>query len=128
MKIVGFILLAIGCVSGVASLLMDTTVSVSHDVNGWTQVEQVHNVGRMDDRRTWLICSGVVALIGTLFVGFGSLGAPRAATTPAVAAATQPVTKPGRSRRVVLVVLLALLGLLLIDTVIGLIRQFAGHH
>lgn len=107
---------------------MDTTVNVSHEVNGWTEVEQVHNIGRMDERRTWLICSGCVALIGTLFVGFGTLASQRAATVPAETAQPQPVKTPGRSRRVVLIVLVAVLGLLLIDTVIGMIRQFVGHH
>jgi|HubBroStandDraft_5_1064220.scaffolds.fasta_scaffold541032_1 hypothetical protein len=73
MKAAGFIVLAVGCISGAASLYLDTTVGVENQVNGWTQVERVHNIGRMDQRRNLLIASGFIALVGTLFVGFGFL-------------------------------------------------------
>ena len=62
MKAAGFIILAVGLISGAASLSMDTTVGVENQVNGWTQVERMHNIERMDQRRNWLIASGFIAL------------------------------------------------------------------
>jgi hypothetical protein len=45
---------------------MDTTVSTSGG-------DRVHNIGLMNDRQNYLIVSGMVAIAGILFLGFGEL-------------------------------------------------------
>jgi hypothetical protein len=54
-----------GCIGGCASCSMDTTV------------EGVHNIGKISERQTSLIGSGVCAVVGMLMVGFGELIAAR---------------------------------------------------
>ena len=81
LKVFGVLLLVIACISGLRFLSMDTSVAVEHQVNGWTQVERVNNLGLMDDRRNWLIISGFTALIGALFFGLGFLVEKRPVST-----------------------------------------------
>jgi hypothetical protein len=73
MKIVGIVVVAVGAVLGLIALNQDTTVSVSHDDNGFTRTERVRNIGLMDDRRNLLIVSGFAVIAGILLFGFGKL-------------------------------------------------------
>jgi hypothetical protein len=82
MRLIGFVLLALGGIGALISLTMDTTVGVESQVNGWTQVERVNNIGRMDERRNWLIVSGLIVITGAVFVGFGLLADNRRPTIP----------------------------------------------
>jgi hypothetical protein len=107
MKAAGFIVLAAGCISGAASLYLDTTVGVENQVNGWTQVERVHNIGRMDQRRNLLIASGFIALVGTLFVGFGFLRDTRLPATQVLGIDGQEASRKSRTIHRALTILLA---------------------
>ena len=86
---------------------MDTTVGVESQIGGWTHVDRVHNIGRMDARRNWLIVSGLVVITGGMFVGFGFLADKGRPTIPSLQLAVQQfVTRKRSSVERVLTVLL----------------------
>ena len=127
MKAAGFIILAVGLISGAASLSMDTTVGVENQVNGWTQVERVHNIERMDQRRNWLIASGFIALIGTMFVGFGFLHDARLPATQVMRIEGQETARKGRTIHRVFTILLAFFVCwIIIGSIIGLCISLSG--
>lgn len=129
MKLIGFIVLAVGCIGAVASLNMDTTVGVESQVNGWTNIERVHNIGRMDERRNWLIVSGFVVVTGAVFVGFGVLADKSHPTMPRLDLATQQsvARKRGLVERVFVALLVLVVSCMLIGALIAICLTLTGH-
>jgi len=70
MKRVGLFLLIIGVATLGVGMAKGTTVVAG---NG----QLVHNVGLMNDKQNILIVAGVVALLGAMLFGFGSLSSSR---------------------------------------------------
>lgn len=70
MRVIGIVLIAVGCIGGCASCAEDTTVSTDGG-------SRVHNIGLMDERRNHLIVSGFAAIAGVLLYGFGELSVRR---------------------------------------------------
>ncbi len=107
LKLIGCILLGVGCIGAFIALNMDTTVGVESQIGGWTHVDRVHNIGRMDARCNWLIVSGLVVITGGMFVGFGFLADKGRPTIPSLQLAVQQfVTRKRSSVERVLTVLL----------------------
>lgn len=64
MKATGIVLLVIGAIALFIAFIMDTTVATG------LGSERVHNIGLMNDRQNIIIVSGVLAVIGAIFLGF----------------------------------------------------------
>lgn len=64
MKIIGWLLLAIGCASIFAGCVMDTTVSTSLGEG------RVHNLGLLRDQQNAILIGCLFALIGTIILLF----------------------------------------------------------
>jgi hypothetical protein len=62
----GIVALIVGLAVGAFGLAMDTTVEGYGD-------RRVHNIGKMDERRTRLVISGVLVVVGVMLIGFGTL-------------------------------------------------------
>ena len=77
MRPLGLVLIAIGAIGLLIAFNMNTTVEVRtpRTIGDYTfnETERVHNIGLMDERRNWLIVSGLVLVAGVLFFGFGAL-------------------------------------------------------
>jgi hypothetical protein len=129
MKLIGFLLLAVGCVGVLVSLNMDVTVGVESQVNGWTQVERVNNIGRMDERRNWLIVSGFAVITGAVFVGFGTLADKRRPTMPSLELAAQQSVPGKRSRRerIATVFFVIIVIWMLIGAIVAIYLTLTGH-
>lgn len=65
MKVFGIVLLVAGAIIFLIGFNLDTSVATSHG-------ERVHNIGLMNDKQNKIIFAGVLAVIGAIFVGFGS--------------------------------------------------------
>jgi hypothetical protein len=72
MKALGGILIGLGLVWLASALAMDTTVATYSSVYNMPS-GRVHNIGKMELRRTHLMLSGGMILVGTILMGFGSL-------------------------------------------------------
>ena len=66
MRIIGLFLILVGFVGFLEAWQMDTTVE-AHDRY------RVYNIGLMDERRNYLMASGVGIVVGVLLFGFGTL-------------------------------------------------------
>lgn len=88
MRIIGFILLAIGSVLALYALTMDVTVTVGRG----SDLIGVANIDRLSQRLNFVILAGFLAVIGALFTGFSSLHPlPEEAAEPSEdVAITQP--------------------------------------
>ena len=83
MKQIGILLIAVGVFGLVAAVNMDTTLEVPGQPGrtvGFGEFstyippvpsQRVHNLGLMDQRRTWLVLSGFVFVGGLVLLGFG---------------------------------------------------------
>lgn len=69
MRIIGYILLIIGCILALYSLTMDVTVTVGRG----SDLIGVANIVRLSQRLNLIIIAGVLSVIGALFIGFSSL-------------------------------------------------------
>ena len=69
MRIIGVILLFIGAALALYALTMDVTVTVGRG----SDLIGVANIDRLSQRLNFVILSGVLAVIGALFIGFSSL-------------------------------------------------------
>jgi hypothetical protein len=72
MKALGGILIGLGLVWLALALAMDTTVPTFSSVYNMPS-GRVHNIGLMEQRRTQLMLSGGMILVGTILMGFSSL-------------------------------------------------------
>jgi hypothetical protein len=66
MKVFGIVLLIAGAISFFIGFSLDTTVA-----SGFGG-QRFHNIGLMNDRQNIIILAGVLAVIGAIFIGFGS--------------------------------------------------------
>lgn len=93
MKGLGLVLIVVGVLGLGAALNMDTTVHVpsqtigAGDFSANIPAQSVHNLGLMLRQLEWVVVSGLVALSGVLFYGFGQLIEQRSMGT---VAASQP--------------------------------------
>ncbi|MCV2359651.1 ankyrin repeat domain-containing protein [Paucibacter sp. TC2R-5] len=94
MKFFGYLLFALGLVIGGVALNMDTTVEAggqtigSGDYAVTVPQSRIQNIGLLEDRRMMFYGAGLSLLLGSIFVGFGSLATRVPAATTAVAAAS----------------------------------------
>lgn len=76
MKGIGFLLVIAGIVFGGFAFQFDTSVEVPG--GGLYGVPaRVNNLGKMAERQTYIMVAGVVAVIGAIFMGFGTLRSSR---------------------------------------------------
>ena len=76
MKIAGYILIVIGIIGILFAFTMNVTATVPPKDYGSgikTEETKVNNVGLMDNRRNYLILSGIIVLSGVMLVGFGGI-------------------------------------------------------
>ncbi len=79
MKHFGIGLIVAAIVFAISAFQMDTTVESGGETFGSGEFEltvpksRVHNIGLMEERRNYLLGSGLAALAGVLLLGFGSL-------------------------------------------------------
>ena len=76
MKIAGYTLIVIGIIGIIFAFAMNVTATVpAKDYGSGIKTEEtkVNNVGLMDDRRNYLILSGIIVLSGVMLVGFGGI-------------------------------------------------------
>lgn len=94
MRGIGLILIAVGVLGLLAALNLDTAVYVPGQTIGSGEFstnipsQSVHNLGLMLRQLEWVVVSGLVALSGVLFYGFGQIIEQRGAG--AVEKATRP--------------------------------------
>jgi len=72
MRIFGFILIGLGVLLGIYALTMDVSIRVP----GESTKFEIANIERLLQRLNFIVISGVLCVIGSLFVGFHSLQAP----------------------------------------------------
>lgn len=77
MKALGVVLLIVGAIAFVFAFRMDTTVG------------SYHNIGLLNDRQNTFIFGGALAVIGAVFVGFGSISRKGREESAAPAEATR---------------------------------------
>ena len=79
MKKLGYFLFFLGVIIGSFGLSMDTTVEAGGQTIGSGQYSvtvpktRVHNIGLMEDRRLMLSVAGLSLLLGSIFIGFGTI-------------------------------------------------------
>jgi hypothetical protein len=84
-KRLGAVLIVLGCIGLIASWNMDTTVEAGGERIGSREFAfdvpktRVHNIGLMDDRRNYLLLSGLTLMVGVVTVGFGALAGNQSA-------------------------------------------------
>lgn len=87
MRPFGLFLIGLGLIGLVTAMGMDTTVETGGETLGSGEFSfrvpksRVHNIGLMDERRNFLIASGVGILAGAILFGFGTVAgtsSPRA--------------------------------------------------
>ena len=72
MKKIGILLLVGGVLGCICALSMDTSVEISYPYgNVFNLPNRVNNLGLMNQQRNYLIISGLISIIGTLFAIFG---------------------------------------------------------
>ncbi len=79
MKSIGLVLVAIGIVLGAWAFTMDTAVETPSQTIGSSRLRQyipsvyINNIGFMEDRRNYMMGSGLFIVVGAILIGFGSL-------------------------------------------------------
>ena len=76
MKSLGAVLLCVGIVLGIYALNMDVSVSVAAKDYGYgieSPAMQVANIDLMSQRQNLTIFAGVIAVVGAVLFGFGSM-------------------------------------------------------
>jgi|YNPNPStandDraft_1061719.scaffolds.fasta_scaffold158014_2 hypothetical protein len=71
MKTFGVFLIILGLIGGVFAFQMDTSVSTGY--SEYSPTGRVSNLSLMEERRTYLMVSGLSILAGVLLFGFGSI-------------------------------------------------------
>ena len=97
MKSFGLLLLIIGGIGALLAFNMNTTVSTeSQHIGGiYIPSQTVNNIGLMDERRNYLMISGLLFIVGIIMFVFGNRGEQDNAQTKQVQIATAP---PGDNR------------------------------
>lgn len=74
----GKIFVLIGAIWGVIAFNMDTTVATESKFIGDTYIpsRQVHNIGKMEDRRNHLMLAGLMIIAGVILFAVGSRKSP----------------------------------------------------
>jgi hypothetical protein len=69
MRIIGIILTLLGIALCIYALTMDTSVRVDYPMGNFFGLpERVNNLGLMNDKQNYLIVSGVISIIGVIFI------------------------------------------------------------
>jgi hypothetical protein len=89
MRLLGFLLIAVGVIGTLFALNMDVSVSAGFGLGS------VNNIGLMDDRRNYLILSGMVVIVGVLLALFAP---QRAAANPYADPYADPFENEDRAR------------------------------
>ena len=83
MKPFGLMLVVLGFIGGVFAFRMETSVAIKDlgVATDYLGIERVNNIGLMDQRRNYLIISGLSILAGVLLFGFGSIRSSQSSET-----------------------------------------------
>lgn len=92
MKTFGILLLLVGTIWAFVAFDADTTVSTGGHFIGseYMPSKQIHNIGKMDERRNHLMISSLVILIGVILLVVGKISNKQ--TTPEVTTNTEAKT------------------------------------